>query len=514
MNIEFPEKFNMADYFLYHNLEEGREHKTCLYFRDETYTYGETARMANRVGNGLRELGVEIEDRVLIALPDCPEFVWTWFGASRIGAVITMVNPLLHAADYKYYLEYTRARVAVIHESMVETFAEASSRDGYLRHVLVVGDRHGEFLSFNQLTSEMPDACEAADTHRDDIAIWLFTSGSTGHPKGAVHLQHDLPFNTEVFAKRTIGVREDDLTVSVPKLFFGYATGTNLLFPFAVGGATALFSERSTPEQMFEVIERYRPTVLTTVPTMINAMLNLEGANRRDLSSLRFCYSAGEALPVELYTRWKESFGVEIYDGIGSAEMFHIYITNRPGDVRPGSLGRIVEGYEAKIVDANGSEVPTGEMGTLRIGGDSAALCYWNAHEKSKETFAGDWCTTGDQFHRDAEGYYWYHGRTDDMLKVSGIYVAPAEIENCLLQHDAVLECAVIGHDEGDGLVKPKAFIVLRASAAPSDELAQEIKEFVKSRIALYKYPRRIEFVASLPKNDRGKIDRKQLKKC
>ncbi len=512
MKIEFPERFNMADYFLYHNIEEGRENKTCLYFRDETYTYGETVRMANRAGNALRELGLQMEDRVLIVLPDCPEFVWTWFGASRIGAVVTMVNPLLPAEDYKYYLEYTRARCAVIHESLLKNFDEATTDACYLRQTLVVGNEHGRFLSFEQAVNAQSDECTPADTHRDDIAIWLFTSGSTGHPKGAVHLHHDLPFNTEVFAKQTIGVHENDLTVSVPKLFFGYATGTNLLFPFAVGGATALFAERSTPETLFDVIERYRPTILTTVPTMINAMLNAEGGVQRDLSSLRFCYSAGEALPIELYTRWMETFGVEIYDGIGSAEMFHIYITNRPGDVKPGSLGRVVEGYEARIVDAAGGEVPTGEMGTLRIKGDSAALCYWNAHDKSKETFAGDWCTTGDQFHTDAEGYYWYHGRTDDMLKVSGVFVAPAEIENCLLQHEAVLEAAVIGYDEGSGLIKPKAFLVLRAPHTPGEELAHNIQEFVKSRLALYKYPRHIEFVSSLPKNDRGKIDRKKLK--
>jgi benzoate-CoA ligase len=511
MNIEFPERFNMADYFLYHNLEEGRESKTCLYFEDETYTYGEAARWSNRVGNALRELGLRQEDRVLIVLPDVPEFVWTWFGAARVGAVITMVNPLLPAEDYKYYLEYTRAPVAVIHESLLENFAEAAKSARHLRKVLVVGKEHGEFLSFAQVLGEMPDELTPADTHRDDIAIWLFTSGSTGQPKGAVHLQHDLPFNTEVFAKRTIGVSENDLTISVPKLFFGYATGTNLLFPFAVGGATALFAERSTPEKLFEVIERYRPTILTTVPTMINAMLNAESVGR-DLSSLRFCYSAGEALPVELYTRWMETVGVEIYDGIGSAEMFHIYITNRPGDVKPGSLGRIVEGYEARIVDAEGTEVPTCEMGTLRVKGDSASLCYWQAHEKSKETFAGDWCTTGDQFHIDGQGYYWYHGRTDDMLKVSGVYVAPAEIENCLLQHEAVMECAVIGHDDGGGLVKPKAFIVLREGFTAGEGLDQSIKGFAKVKMALYKYPRWIEFVDSLPKNDRGKIDRKKLK--
>ncbi|HEX8887904.1 MAG TPA: benzoate-CoA ligase family protein [Pyrinomonadaceae bacterium] len=512
MKIEFPERFNMADYFLYHNVEEGRAEKTCLYFEDETYTYGEIVRMANRTGNALREVGVDVEDRVLIVLPDCPEFVWTWFGASRIGAVITMVNPLLPAEDYKYYLEYTRARCAVIHESLLETFEEAAEGARYLRQALVVGREHGRFISFEQTVNSQLDECAPADTSRDDIAIWLFTSGSTGHPKGAVHLHHDLPYNTEVFARRTMGVRENDLTVSVPKLFFGYATGTNLLFPFATGGATALFSERSTPEKLFEVIERYRPTILTTVPTMINAMLNTERAQQRDLSSLRFCYSAGEALPIELYKRWMETFGVEICDGIGSAEMFHIYITNRPNDVKPGSLGRVVEGYEARIVDAEGKEVATGEMGTLRIKGDSAALCYWNAHEKSKETFAGDWCMTGDQFHMDAEGYYWYHGRTDDMLKVSGVFVAPAEIENCLLQHESVMEAAIIGHDAGDGLIKPKAFIVLHSHEEATEELALEIKEFVKSKLALYKYPRWIEFVASLPKNDRGKIDRKRLK--
>jgi benzoate-CoA ligase family protein len=559
MFFQFPERFNMADYFLYHNLEEGRENKICLYYEDQTFSYGDTARMSNRVGNALRELGVEMEDRVLLVLPDCPEFIWTWFGAARIGAVITMVNPLLPAADYKYYLDYTRARAAVIHESLLKTFNEATADARYLRAVLVVGgpehDHDIDFTndsllweSFDAAVLSEPDECSPANTHRDDIAIWLFTSGSTGHPKGAVHLQHDLPFNTEVFAKHTIGVDENDLTVSVPKLFFGYATGTNLLFPFAVGGATALFSQRSTPEKLFEVIARYQPTILTTVPTMINSMLNVEEAARRDLSSLRFCYSAGEALLAELYGRGMKNFGVEIYDGIGSAEMFHIYITNRPGDVKLGSLGKIVAGYEARIVDAQDNEVATGEMGTLKIKGDSAALCYWNAHEKSKETFAGDWCTTGDQFHVDADGYYWYHGRTDDMLKVSGIFVAPAEIENCLLQHEAVLECAVIGAAAGDGLIKPKAFVVLREEFGATrrstdqqttrrgasevrtgsgsdrvdveqpldqeslDALADQLKSFVKAHLAPYKYPRWIEFVDSLPKNDRGKIDRKQLK--
>lgn len=509
----------MADYFLYHNLEEGRENKVCLYFEEQKWTYGEVARLSNRTGNALRETGAGIEDRVLLVLPDCPEFVWTWFGAARIGSVITMVNPLLPVADYEYYLDYTRAKVAIVHHSLLQTFIEAAANALYLRGVLVVGGQFDppantnvRWSNFNEVVNGAKDECTPADTRRDDIAIWLFTSGSTGHPKGAVHLQHDLPFNTEVFAKATMGVSANDLTVSVPKLFFGYATGTNLLFPFAVGGATALFSERSTAEKMFEVIKRYRPTILTTVPTMINSMLNVANVSAEDLSSLRFCYSAGEALPKELYERWMNTFGVDICDGIGSAEMFHIYITNRPGDVKPGSLGRIVEGYEARVVDADGTEVPAGEMGTLKIKGDSAALCYWNAHEKSKETFAGDWCTTGDQFHVDENGYYWYHGRTDDMLKVSGVFVAPAEIENCLLQHEAVLECAVVGH-ESEGLVKPKAFVVLREKFQKSDQLSENIKQFVKDHIAIYKYPRWIEYVDSLPKNDRGKIDRKSLRR-
>ncbi|MDT7604655.1 MAG: hypothetical protein QOF61_2652, partial [Acidobacteriota bacterium] len=310
MNVEFPERFNMSDYFLYHNVEEGRENKVCLYYADQKFTYGDAVRLANRAGNALRDFGVRVEDRVLIVLPDCPEFVWTWFGASRAGAILTMVNPLLPAADYEYYLEYTRAPVAVIHESLVEQFTQAARGARYLKKVLVVGGERGEFESFAEVTNASPYELSPADTRRDDIAIWLFTSGSTGQPKGAVHFHHDLPYNTECYAKRTLGIREDDTTLAVPKLFFGYATGTNLLFPFSVGGATVLFSERSTPEKMFEMIDSFRPTILTSVPTMINAMLNLEGAPQRDLSSLRCCLSAGEALPIDLYERWKKTFGV------------------------------------------------------------------------------------------------------------------------------------------------------------------------------------------------------------
>ncbi|HKA16806.1 MAG TPA: benzoate-CoA ligase family protein [Blastocatellia bacterium] len=523
MTTNFPEQFNLATYYLDARIEEGFGDKIAVYCRNKQYTYGDVQRMANQVGNALQRLGIEMEDRVLIVLPDSIEFVATWFGIAKIGAVITMVNTILPAADYEYYLEYTRAKVAIVEASVLERFTPAASTSPYLKHTIVVGAKVSGSLegvesrstvrSFIRITMESPDTLETAPTKRDDIAVWLFTSGSTGHPKAAVHLQHDLPYNTECYAKQVLGINKDDITLSVPKLFFGYATGTNLLFPFAVGGATALFPERSTAETMFEMIQKHRPTILTSVPTMINAMLQIEGAkDRYDLSSLRFCLSAGEALPPELYQRWVDTFGVEILDGIGSAEMFHIYITNYPGDVKVGSLGRIVPGYEAMIVDAEGHKVPDGEMGTLRIKGDSAALCYWNAHETSKATFAGDWCTTGDQFRVDEKGYYWYCGRTDEMLKVAGIFVSPTEIENCLQEHEAVRECAVVGASDEQKLTKPKAFVVLADGCIASDDLASELKEYVKIRLAVYKYPRWIEFREALPKNDRGKIDRKSLK--
>lgn len=512
MTVEFPEQFNMADYFLESNLRAGRGDKICLYYRNQTYTYGQISEESNRVGNLLKSLGVEMESRVLMILPDCPEFVTTWFAIAKVGGVITMVNPLLPTSDFEYYLEYTRAKVAVVDVSALDRVEPALKNARYLENLLIVGDYHGDHPSYQELVPKASSALEMAPTSRDEIAIWLFTSGSTGHPKAAVHLHHDLPYNTECFAKQVLQIKESDLTLGVPKLFFGYATGTNLLFPFAVGAATAIFSERSTAETMYEMIKRYRPTVLTSVPTMINAMLQIEGIDKEVLKGLRVCLSAGEALPEELYLRWKAATGVEILDGIGSAETFHIYISNRLDDVRPGSLGKIVPGYEARIVDAEGNEVPVGEMGILKVKGDSAALCYWNAHEKSKQTFAGDWVTTSDQFRRDEEGYYYYCGRTDDMLKVGGVFVSPLEVENCLLQHETVAECAVVGVMDEQNLVKSKAFIVVRAGVTAGPELVSELQEYVKRTIAPYKYPRMVEFVDSLPKNDRGKVDRKLLK--
>lgn len=509
---EFPERFNMAEYFLDHNIQEGRSNKIAVYYKDSVYTYGQVYEMSNRAGNVLKELGVAIEDRVLIALPDCIEFIAVWFGILKTGAVVTMVNTILPASDYEYYLNYTRARIAIVHESVASKFEEVRSHCPNLRRILVVGKDDGKNPSYDRMMSQSSSELKNEDTHRDDFAMWLFTSGTTGKPKGAVHFHHDFPYNTEHYAKQVLQIQETDITLSVPKLFFGYATGTNLMFPFAVGASTAIFEERSTAETIFEMIRRYRPTILTTVPTMINAMLDREDAAEQDLSCLRLTLSAGEALPPELYHRWKKTYGVEILDGIGSAELFHIYISNRIGDVKPGSLGKVVPGYEAKVVGADGTEAADGEIGTLWAKGDSAAVYYWQAHEKSKEVLRGDWVVSGDLFRRDSDGYFWYAGRADDMLKVGGIYVSPYEIENCLLQHHAVREVCVVGHTDTDGLVKTKAFVVLQESYVRDAVLVEELQGFVKKKLAPFKYPRLVEFLDELPKNDRGKIERKKLR--
>lgn len=509
--IVFPERFNMADYFLDHNLREGRADRIAVYYNDSTYSYRQVHEMSQRCGNVLRQLGVEMENRVLIALPDSIEFIAAWFGVLKLGAVVTMVNVILHASEYEYYLNYTRAKVAVVHESVLPRFEEVRANCPHLKAILVVGGESGKNPSFDRLMAGAASELENADTHRDDVAMWLFTSGTTGKPKGAVHFHHDFPYNTEHYAKQVLGIRDSDITLSVPKLFFGYATGTNLMFPFAVGGATAIFDERSTAETMFRMIRKYRPTVLTSVPTMINAMLDLPNAKNEDLSCLRMMLSAGEALPPELYYRWMKTFDVEILDGIGSAELFHIYISNRPGDVKPGSLGKIVPGYEARIMGPEGKEAHENEIGTLWVKGDSAAVYYWQAHEKSKEVLRGDWVVSGDLFRRDKDGYFWYEGRADDMLKVGGIFVSPLEIENCLLQHPAVREVCIVPYQE-EGLTKPKAYVSLHDSFDPSESLMTELKTFVKDRLAPYKYPRVIVFMGELPRNDRGKVERKKLR--
>lgn len=500
----FPDRFNMAHYFLDARVDEGRGDHVAVIDDSGRYTYRQVQAAANQVANALAKLGVGVEDRVLIGLFDSFEFVAAFFGVLKLGAVVTMVNPELPDDDYAHYLEYTRARAFVADIGLTNRLQRLIANSRFLRGVISAGG------NWNETVGATGTTFANFETSKDDPSVWLFTSGSTGKPKGAVHFHHDFPFNTECYAKQVLGMRSDDVTIGVPKLFFGYATGTNLMFPFSVGATTVLFRERATPEKLFDLCARHRATVLTSVPTMINKMVQAPGAPR-SLAPLRVCISAGEALPPELYHRWKEQFGIEILDGIGSAELFHIYISNRFGEVRPGSLGRLVPGYDAKIVGADGHVVPDGEIGTLWVKGDSAALCYWQAHERSKEVLRGDWVVSGDLFRRDADGFFYYAGRADDMLKVGGIFVSPLEVESCLLRHPNVLEAAVIGYEDDDGLVKPLAYVVAKG-AAPSEILARELIEHVKSELAHYKAPRRVQFVDALPRSDRGKILRRELR--
>ena len=503
----FPERFNMAHYFLDARVEEGRGDHIAVIDDGGRYSYRQVQALANQVGNALAAMGVGVEDRVLIGLSDSVEFAAAFFGILKIGAVVAMVNPELPEADYEHYLDYTRARALVCDAALAARIGPLLERSKLLRGVITAG---GPGANWPETVGRAAPTLTNFDTSKDDPSAWLFTSGSTGKPKGAVHLHHDFPYNTECYAKQVLKMRPDDVTLGVPKLFFGYATGTNLMFPFAVGATTVLFRERATPEKLLDLCARHRATVLTSVPTMINKMVQAAGAPR-SLAPMRACISAGEALPPELYHRWKETFGVEILDGIGSAELFHIYISNRFGEVRPGSLGRLVPGYDARVVGADGNPVPDGEIGTLWIKGDSAAICYWQAHEKSKEVLRGDWVASGDLFRRDADGYFYYAGRADDMLKVGGIFVSPMEVESCLLRHPHVLEAAVVGYEDDDGLVKPLAFVVAR-NVPPSDELARAIIEHAKRELAHYKAPRKVQFVDALPRSDRGKILRRELR--
>jgi benzoate-CoA ligase family protein len=511
---EFPERFNMADYFLYDRLQEGMGERVALRTSREEITYVKLAAASNQIGNALRHLGIRPEDRVLIGLHDTPEFAATIFGTLRIGGVVAMVNPLLKADELRYTIEYTRCRVFVCSSDVAEKIAKFALDIPTLEAVIVVGEEvatGGLFRSYVQVTLEESHKLDAHATHRDDPAYWLFTSGTTGKPKANIHLHHNFPWNCERYAKAAVGYSKNDVTLSVPKLFFGYATGSNLFFPLAVGGTACLFPDRPTPEAVFENIQRFRPTLLVNVPTMIQAMAHHPDAKKYDLASLRAVFSAGEALPAELYRKWKETFGVEILDGIGSAELFHVYITNRIGEVVPGSLGKIVEGYEARIVGPDGHYVEAGEIGRLVVRGGSCAVGYFQDDAKTHATFHGGWVSSPDLFRQDAEGRFWFSGRSDDIMKVGGIFVSPLEIEDCLLTHAAVAECAVVPYKDG-GLEKPMALVVAKPGLAADERLALEIALHVKAAIAPYKFPRRVKFVESLPKNDRGKVERMKLR--
>jgi benzoate-CoA ligase family protein len=511
---DLPRELNLASYFVDRNVEEGRGDCTALIGPAGTTTYAELAARTNRSGNVLRALGVKAEERVLLVLADSVELVALWYGAQKLGAVTAEAYTFLQPKDYAYYLDYTRAGVVVADATTIASVREAAASSRWLRHVLVVGAGGGpgpREASFETLAASASDELEAAPTTRDDIAIWKFTTGSTGLPKAAVHPQHSPLLSFDWYARGVLDLRESDLVLPVPKLFFGYARDLTALYPFGVGGAGIVFPERTTPERIFDLVARHRPSILVQVPTMMAAMSAHRDAAEQDLSCLRFCTSAGEALPRELYERWRSTFGVEVLDGIGSSEAYHIYISNRPGRVRPGSVGEVVPGYSARVVDDDGQEVADGELGTLWVEGDTAALLYWNEHEKTKETFSGDLVKTGDLFVRDADGFFWYRGRRDQLLKVGGVWVALTEIEDCLLSHPDVAECAVVGYED-DGLTLTRAHVVLRADVAGSAELAGALQDHVRTNLAAHKYPRDVRFAPELPRTPSGKIDRRALR--
>lgn len=520
-SIVVPDRLNMVSWFLDARVEEGRGEQVAVHYHagegDESrdVTYGELVRRSKQVCNLLRKLGVRIEERVLLLLLDTPEFVEAYFGVLRAGAVAVPANTWLLPEDYAYYLEYARPRAVIVDAEVWPRLAGVIADAPHTDFVIVVarGDAKAPegVVDYRKEVARQAEEAVTEPTYRDDFATWLSSSGSTGKPKCVMHMHHDFVWNTIAYAQRTLGLTERDVTASAPKLFFGYALGSNMLFPFSVGGKCVLAPQRLEAPDYFELIERYGVTQLVTVPTNIAKLMEVDVKGRK-LSSLHSLVSAGEALPPRLYRDWKDRFGVEIYDGIGSAEMFHVYVTGRPGDVKEGSLGRIVDGYRYRLVDDAGKEVGPGDIGTLVIEGPSAGAGYWRLRDRSRETFFGDAVKGGDKFYVDADGYFWYCGRGDDMLKCSGVYVSPVEVENCLLGHPAVHEAGVVGYRDAAGLEKAMAFVELAAGVERRAGLEQEIIEWARDHIAAFKAPRRVEIVDALPRTETGKIKRAELR--
>ena len=512
--IVLPDEFNAAVHFVDRHVREGRSNKVAIECGDTRVTYGELFARVNRLGNGLKNLGVRMEERVLLLLPDVPEFAISFFGAIKIGAVPVPVNTLLKTRDYLYLLNNSRARVAIVGDSLLPLIRAIPREElPYLREIVVVGTRAENAVPFDDLTRGSSDELKAAATGKDDAAFWLYSSGSTGQPKGCVHLQHDMVVSSERYAKAILKISEDDRFFSVAKLFFAYGLGNGLYFPLAAGGTSILSPGPPRPQSVFEVIDRHRPTLFFSVPSNYVKLLAhcADEGRDSDLSSLRHAISAGEALPAVVFHQFKERFGVEILDAIGSTEGLHMLISNRPGEVRPGSSGKVIPGFEAKIVDDDDVPVPQGQIGNLLVKADSTCACYWNEHEKSKNTFAGHWLRTGDKYHQDEDGYFWYEGRSDDMMKVSGAWVSPIEIENVLVEHPAVLEAAVVFRPDADGFQKPGACVVLRNGEGTA-ELARQLQEFVLGRLPVYKRTHWIVFLPELPKTATGKVQRYRLR--
>jgi benzoate-CoA ligase len=526
-SILLPDQFNAATYFIDRHLDQGRGEKVAIEAGDARVTYRQLGEKVNRFGNALRQLGARIEERVLLLLLDSPEFAFSFFGAIKIGAVPVPVNTLLRAADHQYILNNSRARVVVVSESLYPQI-EAIPREQlrYLQHVIVVDAAPATgTLCFGDVIEQNSPQLEAEPTSRDDAAFWLYSSGSTGPPKACVHLQHDMVVCAERYAKGILGMTESDRCFSVAKLFFAYGLGNALYFPLAVGATSILTPGAPKPQHVFEIIERHRPTLFFSVPSNYAALLaHVPGTNHVgtapgcrdapdfDFSSVRYAISAGEALPAAIFHRFKQRFNVEVLDAIGSTEVLHVFIANRPGAVRPGSSGQIIPGYEAKIVDESDQPAKPDEIGNLLVKSDSTCSHYWNQHEKSKSTIEGHWIRTGDKYYQDADGYFWYAGRSDDMLKCSGAWVSPIEIESVLIEHPAVQEAAVVAREDHDQLLKPAAYVILRNGMSCTPDLARELQEFVVRRLPIFKRPRWVEFVDDLPKTATGKLQRYKLR--
>jgi benzoate-CoA ligase len=507
--MEIPRNFNAADDLVGGNLKAGRAGKTAYIDDGGQTTFGELAERVNRCGSALLAMGLRMEDRVLIAMHDSIDWPVAFLGAIKAGIVPIAVNTLLTPKDYEYMLSDSRAKALLVSEPLLPQFQPSIGKLPFLQHVIVSGSSSHGFSSFKKILEEGKTELAAAQTTRDDPCFWLYSSGSTGMPKGTVHVHSSMRITAELYAQGVLGLQESDVIFSAAKFFFAYGLGNSLSFPLALGATTVLMAERPTPDAVFKRLTEKEPTLFFGVPTLYAGMLASPAFPKRDLLNLKTCISAGEALPPQIAKSFKEKTGVDILDGIGSTEMLHIFLSNRPGDLRHGTTGKAVPGYELRVVDEQGNDVKLGELGELLIKGPTAASLYWNNRAKSRSTFVGEWTRSGDKYSQDADGYYAYGGRTDDMLKVSGIWVSPAEVEAALVSHEAVLEAAVVGKEDEQKLVKPKAYVVLKPGKQATTE---ELQTWVKSKLAPYKYPRWIEFVGELPKTATGKIQRFKLR--
>ena len=516
-----PHSLNLTDHLLLPHLEAGHGTRPYMHCEGETLSYQRLHEDANRWGRVLQALGVYREQRVMMLMLESLHFPKVFWGSMRIGAIPVPLNTMLAAKDYRYYLEDSRARVLVVEHALWHLVEPWLAELPCLEHVILCGGEVEGYPRLETLIEQAPATLDTASLSPDEVALWLYTSGSTGTPKAVVHLLRSVLGVAEQMPAH-LGLRPSDVGFSAAKMFFAYGLGNSLIFPMKTGGASVVQPERPSPQKVFEVLMRYRPSVFYAVPTLFNGMLHLDAAWRAgqdnppaplsNLDHLRFSVSAGESLPASLFDRWQERFGSVIVDGIGSTEMLHMFISNTPQEARSGCTGRVLNGYQARIVGENGQDLPPNAIGALWIQGESTAAHYWNKSAKTKATMHGPWMITGDKFHRDEAGWYFYHGRDDDMMKISGSWVSPLEVENALLSHDAVLECAVVGHNDAAGLMKPRAFVILQAGHAPSETLIAQLQQHVRVRLNGIKVPRWIEFVPSLPKTATGKIRRFQLR--